>query len=241
MRSSSPEPYKEVVSVIEQAFRLRRLDAMPRAVTQLREWRHTIRVLDKRREGVEAMAVKTACDAIQNMIDTNVGKYIPKDGDGPTPEQARYPVSRDSIKSLEDADRITPEQARAARDVQRIVEIITTGSKPKCQTYQRGAVGYRPMGFMTAETAYRWSQVYVPWMKALKLRKDKRAHRLAVKVIIDGLSLDAARRQLRMSYEKAHEFLVDALDMYIKFKSEREEGNSPATIRRGADVHPSAC
>lgn len=240
MRSSSPEPYNEIVNVIEQAFRLRRVEAMPRAVGQLREWRHAIRVLDKRREGVEAMAVKAACDALQAMIEKNVGKYIPKDGDGPTPEQARQPIARDSIKSLEDANRITPEQARAARDIQRIIEIITTGSKPKCQTYQKGAVGFRPTGFMTAETAVRWSMIYVPWHNALSRRRDKRVKKLAEKVIVDGWSLDAARKHLRMSYERGHEFLVDALDLYIEIKKNQDDREFPVSTMSPAPVSSSA-
>lgn len=228
MPKTPEEPYEAVVSVLAHAFRLRRSDAMPRAVKQVREWRSRRKSAIRRSDTPTSHALRSYYRILETLIQKNIGKYYPKDGSkGPTPELAARPSGRDGIGSLEDAGRITGEQAAAAREIQRIVEIITTAVHPKCQTYQKGAEGFRPGSFMSAESAYRWSQVYVPWHAGLKGRRDKRVKQLAEKVILEGYSLDRARCQLRMSYERGHAYLVDALDLYIEIKgrssAEREK------------------
>lgn len=220
---STPEPLENSIAVIAHAFRLRRVEALARAMGQLRAWNLALDGLKSRGCHVEAERVQLCCATLQRLIEGNVGKYIPRDGDGPTPEQASKPARRDSIQTLEESGRISPDQAMAAREIQKIVEIITVGSHPKCQTYQKGAGGYRPSGFMSAETAYRWSQIYVPWHRALGRRKDRRIKAIAEKVIVDGITLDNARIVVRINYDKAHRMLVDALDLYIKLRNRGDE------------------
>lgn len=218
-----PEPLENSVAVIAHCFRLKRVESLARAMGQLRAWNLAADGCRLRGEVIKHQQYLSACAALQKLIEGNVGKYIPKDSDGPTPEQAAKPARRDSIQTLEESERITPDQARAAREIQKIVELITVGSQPKCQTYQRGASGYRPSGFMSAETAYRWSQIYVPWHRALGRRKDTRIKAIAIKVIVDGLTLDNARIVVRINYDKAHRMLVDALDLYIKLRNRGDE------------------
>lgn len=203
----SAEPYDQILAVIANGFKLRRSDAITRAVRQLKEW-------NKRPE------VTRYCEQIQQLIKSNVGKYTPRDRDGPTAEQATKPPRRDSIQSLEDADRLAPEQVSAAREIQRIVELITSSCHPRGQSYEKGSGGGPPTSLFSAEVAYRWSKVYVPWHIAMNARSDKRLKKLAEKVILDNLSLDAARKQLRMSYERGYQMLTESLDMYVSLRED---------------------
>lgn len=235
MPFKSLEKYDDTVNIIEQGFKLRRNDALPRALKQVKTWRQQRCGAIKRKDFPTSHALRTFYRSIEALIHKNVGRYTPKDGSsGPTPEQAVRRPSKDSIQSLEDAGRITGEQAMAAREIQRIVEIITAGSHPKCQTYQKGgSTSYRPGGMLAAETAYRWSCVYVPWHTAMLAHSDKRLKKLAELVIIDGISLDAARCSLRMSYERGHRYLTEAIDLYLE-KRERA-GSAKEAIARNVE------
>lgn len=215
--SANLEPYDEVVGVIEHSFKLRRSDAIPKALRQLCEWNKTIAAMERRKEPT-ARLIRDCCEKIQTLIKANVGKYSPRDHSGPTAEQAARPPVRDNIQSLEEANRLTAEQVAAAREIQRIVELITSSCHPRGQSFEKGTAAYRPNGLLSAETAYRWSVLYVPWLTALRAAKDKRRKRLARLVILDGVSLDAARRMLKMSYERGHAYLQDSLDLYIEIK-----------------------
>lgn len=222
----TPEPTDIVVLQIETAFVLRKPDAIRRALYQLREWETAAKAKTKRKEFSGAEALKKHCAHIQGLISANNGRYSPR-LDGPTPELASRPSNRDSIASLLDAGRITADQAMAAREIQKIIEIITRGSHAKCQTYQRGSnAGGSLSGLMPAEAAYRWSQRYVPWHAALKAKRDKGSKAIAELVVIEGYSLDMARRKMRMSYERGHNYLVDALDLYIEMR-QRDEAYDP--------------
>lgn len=213
------QPYKEVINALEQAFLLRRSDAMPRSLKQIKEWQAARRGAILRNDKHSSRQLRGKYRHVQTLVQKNIGRYTPKDGvNGATPELLAKPSLRDSIRALEDAGSISGEQAAAAREIQRIVEIITSLCHPKCQTYQKGAEGFRPGGFLPSETAFRWSQVYVPWHRAMNARADKRLASIALWVIIDGIALDKARRRARMSYERGHQYLTQALDLYVELK-----------------------
>lgn len=231
MQHSEEQACEQTLEIIGRAFHLRRSDAMPRAIKQAKLWHEGRCGAIRRGDMLSSHKLRAFYRKIQNLIAKNVGRYTPKEGSGPTPELSVRAPSRDSIRSLEDAGKISPSHAMAAREIQRVVEMITAGSHPKCQTYQRGSGGYRPSSLMSQETAYRWSQVYVPWHAAMAARTDKRLKKVAELVIIDGYSLESARRTARMSWEKGLRYLIEAIDMYIKIKDIREGGgSSPATI-----------
>lgn len=225
------EPYEEVISVLTSGFKLRRSDAISRSVRQLREWNEQITGMENRGQKASVKALTAFCDEISKLIKANVGKYTPRDGFGPTPEQDAKPARRDSIKSLEDAGRLSADQVAAAREIQRIVELVTGCCHPRGQSFERQTGGFSPGSLFSSEVACKWSENYLPWHRALRKRSDKRIQKLAMKVIVDGWNLDAARCNLRMSYERGHRYLTEALDLYSGIR-EQNSTRDRSTIRR---------
>lgn len=229
-----------VLTHITQAFLLRQGDAVRRAMSQLRNWQATLKGAQKRGEPKLASEINQCCETLHRLIKANTGKYSPK-FEGQTAEMAAQPKGRDAILSLLEAERISPEQAMACREIQRIVEIITRGTHAKCQTYQKGSKAGSARGsssLMPAEVSLFWSRRYLPWHQRLAKKKDNRLKKIAMLVVIDGVSLDRARRICRVSYDRGHKLLVEALDLYIEIREIEESADDHrerATIRTGAD------
>lgn len=223
------EDFSATLGAIKAAFALRKPDAVNKAMAHLMKYQSFVepprRTRGQRKPSARpiphdvAVIMRQRIAAIQDIIVENIRRFIPKPDVGPTPERASRPSSCDNIMSLEECGRIMGEHARAAREIQSIINFVTVSSQAKCQRFERSDPSPESMSLRHAEMSHKWSKIYLPWHVDLTSSKDgKRKERLTMLMLVDGLSLDRARCLCRMGYDRGHEYFVDAMDRFIRRK-----------------------
>lgn len=118
----------------------------------------------------------------------------------------------DSVSRLERAGTISPAQADAAREIASTFEAVTAASAARICRYERSSRS--GSGDLPQRVALIYSMVFKPWL--CKLTEKQRSIVLAV--VVDGLSLDTTRRNVRCSFKTAQSLLSSALDAFIQQK-----------------------
>ena len=154
----------------------------------------------------------------------NAGKYVPREDTGITPETAARPSMRDNVRALEMVERLTPEQAQACREIQKITEAMTAGLHARTQKYIRSSSGRGDHDHMKTEIAYWWSNRYVPWRNWVSVYKGHNANLLIDMFLLEGIALDKTRRILKMSYDRGYALLIECIDRYLEIRKNDENG-----------------
>lgn len=246
MPIATDDGFDLLLSTIRAAFILKKPDAFDRAINHLKQAQQyvsptkaTTDRLGNKNEPVTRFpkpvvaSMQVRVNKIQAIISEFGGKYTPREDFGPTPEQVVKPSRRDNILSLQESGRLTHDHVRAARELQDIIENITACVHAKGQKFERTSPGMVSDGHV--ERAYRWSKLYLPWHERMKTSKDgARKCRLVLAVLIDGLSLDMARRHCCMSYDRGHKYFVDAMDSFIDLRYQFQKMDYGKSVAQSA-------
>jgi len=151
-----------------------------------------------------------------------------QDDEGATPEQLARPSRRDSIRALEEAereqDRISPQQAAAARRIACVFQAISAAGQARIGRMD-GAGRTSGGGFrapdMTDDLDTERQTCYLPWTADLSAKAPETL-RIVTQVAVFGISLHAVRVHQKMSRANALGKLRDGLerywDLYIEYR-----------------------
>lgn len=216
------QDFNSTFAALVEAFRMRKPDARERANQLLVRYASDARYAT---DGCRALH-RARAEAIADLMNKNRNATLRFDDTGPTPETSARPSRIDPIKSLVESNHLNAEHERTARRIQRVQEALTRAVHVKTSKLERSSGG---TGNMPTLIAVELAQVYGPWRIRLTRKPD--VLRLVELVLIDGLSLDAARRRCRFGWPRSAIELRDALNLYEYFDDLAKRTEPPA----GAD------
>lgn len=209
------------VALVE-AFTLRKPDARERANRLL------VRYLSDARYATDGNRAlhRARANAITDLLNDHRNTSLKFDDFGPTPETSARPARIDPIKSLVESNHLTTTHERLARRIQRVHEAITRMVNVKTSKLERSYGG--GAGNLPTMVALEHAQVYGPWRMSLSSRKPATL-KLVDLVLIDGLSLDTARRRCRFGWPRSATELRDALNLYEYFEEAAKRQEPPVS------------
>jgi hypothetical protein len=135
---------------------------------------------------------------------------------GPTPETVVKPARRDPIDQLFESGALDGSQVQAAAEIARIYEAVTAGllcgrsSLVKNEGRAHPHHNFEISHVIAAMHAER----YLPWVRDIHANPTISLP-FIIDVVVDGMSLEAARVERRMSRRRAVRQLSEGLDLYV--------------------------
>lgn len=226
-----------IISRCRAGYELRQADAERRVRNLISKYQRTadalllrsaalwLEVLDDAaaRAQEKAAAALEMVEALTTVMLENAKRNLINGDQGPTVEQhTRAGLRQTTIQRLHDKGKISDDEARAADQIAEIYEAIVRGLMAKCRTLdgarvdvkgRSAALDYSKMSDWIADMH---RHVYLPWVEIVTKELAPGAVQLVIDVVVDGHTLNDARRARRMSYGAAFNRLVAALDRFAE-------------------------
>lgn len=241
--------------VLREAFELRKPDAIDRAL-QLHEkygasaaWL-CLSALQNPVALEKAQEAQARADAIADLAHEyrNANLLAERGRHGPTPEAALRPGRDNALLALVKAGHISLAEECAANEIAEILEAITAAQHARVRNALQGGGGGKVSDFIPVFLAEWHSFRYLPWCGAMlsdvapdmnpatkppagRVRRHQDLE-LVLTVVRDGISLDTARRSLRMGWPTALRFLKNGLQLYNRIAEMQDEGYDLPKLER---------
>ena len=213
MQPSESQLWKHTLQTIDVSFKNKKPDSHFLATNEIRRLRAFL-------GGRRSEEAKEKIEQIVNLLNKHKKKILTAvDSEGPT-VQTLLRRTKDSIESLEYSGALSPEQAGAAIEIRQVFEEAVSALTPKgarLLKMDRGATTVADRSIMLAEWFF---ERYAVWCS--KMMKSSRSYKLARRVILDGICLDSARKEISAGYDTGAKMLRSALDAYIAIRSRGE-------------------
>jgi len=199
--------------------------ARSRAAHARRDGAAALAAQQERRARFLEAAARRYEDAVES-IDGQLARHrraLAGDDDlGPTPERMVKRLLPDGVTRLVQVGALDFAHLRAAHEIARIYEMSTIEVRAATLTPAPGTRGRRPAApdLMSEGIAERRQMRYLPWIRDMQARKNIDLA-LVLDVVVHGLSLEAARKVCQVSWRRARDMVVEALDQYARLQAAR--------------------
>ncbi len=221
------------LDVVDRMFRMATKDA-PANAQRLLE-RYTVAAADAQKEIAQlsdrmnrllenASRSMDRAQRISEITQHHLRKRTYHSTEGATPETKAKPKRANPVKALVALGHLTHDDERASAAILRCYEHASRGVMAKIRNYDTfipppKRSGRPTHGGTPTKADERHADIYMPWTK--KIHETKALSLPFVfDIVVDGQSLDAARRTRRMSWDKGLSALKRALEIWGRMEAD---------------------
>lgn len=228
-------------------FDMKKPDSLPEAqrkrdyyLERAAHWRKMLAITDDTDKLLSfealAQANEEAAEAFVALINESGKSWTPYQADlGPTVEARNKPGRTSPLLVLFDLEYINKDQLRHGNEIAQVFQAVVAALMPKAGKMQNGArIGsgnFNLASHMSTTLAGLYSRVYKPWTELVEPDLE-----LCIDLIVDGISIDAAKHKHRCRWETVAKRLRRSLDIYDRLRHQYRESERQMEREHGIDI-----